>query len=716
MEEVAGMKRRTLAVPRMGAWLVAASVMLAACRGGGEPPTNVGLATPTAPSISQGTALPYLILDRPSPMFRSVDFVSVEEGWMLAGGGLLHTTDGGETWNEIALVTGADIDFVNSDDGWIVGQTGAIYATIDGGRTWSEQDAGTEVHLSDVFTSSSQEAWVVGSGQGFSDAIEYPLPTVLLHTVDGGETWQQVETPRFSWFHRLAFVDQMGWLLGATCEGSVTTRRDESCRTNPEGAVLRTSDGGTTWELVRAGLPERPSDFAFMDERRGWVTGTCLFSQHDCGGLFQTGDGGRTWQRMELNDYEYFDGLAFRDERTGWVIARKDCLDEGPCLYELLGTTDGGKHWKRRRILETGVGQHPLAVASTEEAVYVIGSALALRSTDGGKTLDLMRHPAVALGELEFVDDRVGYSISNGVLLRTEDGGAAWERIGPAPGPRAAFHFFDADNGLAVAPQWDEETRSFVVQRTVDGGKTWTDVSSIAGVGFRSPGNLDFLDDRYGWLAGEAGLFVTPDGGETWERRSVGTLGRSAVSVEFVDPQHAWAIIQSDSGSVYSYLAVRSVDGGRTWRQTREIVDPVSPPRLDAIDAARSWHAQNVWGLRDDGEIEYLSLRDKFYVTEDSGFTWREIDLGPIRVEDFVVLDAATAWVSAVVCDPAPCAGRLLHTADGGQTWMEGALPRPLSGDLIFLDDGTGWLQPSGLGFGSNVTTVDGRTLLVRIR
>ena len=43
-----------------------------------------------------------LILDRPTPMFGGMDFVSADEGWLVAGAGLLPTTDVGATWEEAA--------------------------------------------------------------------------------------------------------------------------------------------------------------------------------------------------------------------------------------------------------------------------------------------------------------------------------------------------------------------------------------------------------------------------------------------------------------------------------------------------------------------------------------------------------------------------------------------------------------------------------------
>ena len=51
---------------------------------------SFGLAISSPPaSASPGWEL---ILDRPTPNFRGMDFTSESEGWLVAGAGLLHTT------------------------------------------------------------------------------------------------------------------------------------------------------------------------------------------------------------------------------------------------------------------------------------------------------------------------------------------------------------------------------------------------------------------------------------------------------------------------------------------------------------------------------------------------------------------------------------------------------------------------------------------------
>ncbi|MCH8162134.1 MAG: immune inhibitor A, partial [Chloroflexi bacterium] len=90
-------------------------------------------ATPATANASSGWEL---ILDRPTFNFNGIDFVSEREGWMTAGAGLLHTTDGGATWTEAAKISVGVVDFADRDHGWAAGVSGTIYTTTDGGQTW----------------------------------------------------------------------------------------------------------------------------------------------------------------------------------------------------------------------------------------------------------------------------------------------------------------------------------------------------------------------------------------------------------------------------------------------------------------------------------------------------------------------------------------------------------------------------------------------------
>jgi photosystem II stability/assembly factor-like uncharacterized protein len=146
-------------------------------------------------------------------------FLNSEQGWLVgAGATILQTADGGETWREGTLVrfahdTATDRDwqrvrfnaasFVNKRRGWAVGSEGRIFATRDGGRTWTAQTSNIQADLYDVKFFDDFEGWAAGAGG------------TLLHTTDGGNRWTVEPSGTTHALERLCFVGRThGWVVG----------------------------------------------------------------------------------------------------------------------------------------------------------------------------------------------------------------------------------------------------------------------------------------------------------------------------------------------------------------------------------------------------------------------------------------------------------------------------------------------------------------------
>src|SRR5213079_2180497 len=76
------------------------------------------------------------------------------------------------------------------------------------------------------------------------------------------------------------------------------------------GAVLRTLDGGSSWQDVTpasAGF----RDVFFLDATTGWVAGSSLY---------KTTDGGTSWTRQFGDDSTEFTSVSFADSQNGWAV------------------------------------------------------------------------------------------------------------------------------------------------------------------------------------------------------------------------------------------------------------------------------------------------------------------------------------------------------------------------------------------------------------
>ncbi|MBA4399836.1 MAG: hypothetical protein C0396_08230 [Anaerolinea sp.] len=148
-------------------------------------------------------------------------FVSTNEGWVIGTDGVIvHITNAsgtpnfsGQTSNTSQTLYG--IQMLDSTHGWVVGDSGTILYTADGGDTWTPKNSGTTTRLEGVYFISALQGWVVGSSG------------LILTTIDGGETWQ-TETSGIATNLKSVFflTDGTGFTVGQS--GVILRRTSES--------------------------------------------------------------------------------------------------------------------------------------------------------------------------------------------------------------------------------------------------------------------------------------------------------------------------------------------------------------------------------------------------------------------------------------------------------------------------------------------------------
>ena len=94
---------------------------------------------------------------------KRLEMTSLTTGWAISDSELFKTTDGGATWDGGVVHPGLEaIAFCDSMHGAIVGKSGLILRTGDGGQTWVQDTSEFTSHLYDVFMLDSTRAWAVG--------------------------------------------------------------------------------------------------------------------------------------------------------------------------------------------------------------------------------------------------------------------------------------------------------------------------------------------------------------------------------------------------------------------------------------------------------------------------------------------------------------------------------------------------------------------------
>ncbi|MBU0509837.1 T9SS type A sorting domain-containing protein [bacterium] len=230
--------------------------------------------------------------------YADIESIAPNEAWAaLSRDSLIHTTDGGTTWDArfVGVHTIERLQFVSPDTGFVLSHSG-IARTVNGGQTWEY----TEVELPGwnafgMCFVDGNRGWIGGGKPGF-----------ILHTTDGGLSWT---TQYFdsTWgetiIEDLSFSDsQNGWGVGWY------------------NTVFHTTDGGQTWIEEDVGSSSSHTRVCFTDVDHGWVV------SENAGRTFYTTDGGETWNvTAAAVDGGLFDA-CFPDARHGWAVGREGVI------------------------------------------------------------------------------------------------------------------------------------------------------------------------------------------------------------------------------------------------------------------------------------------------------------------------------------------------------------------------------------------------------
>jgi photosystem II stability/assembly factor-like uncharacterized protein len=278
------------------------------------------------------------------------------------------------------------------------------------------------------------------------------------------------------------------------------------------GTVLRTTDGGNTWQPVN--VPGADSldfrDVEAFDDRRAYVLS---IGNGRASRIYKTEDGGQRWtlQFTNTDTTAFFDCLAFWDANNGMAVS-----DPVGGRLVLLSTSDGGERWVQLDSASSPVAQQG------EGAFAASGTCLVARARRSAWI-------ATAFGAR---------------VLRTTDRGRSWKASatplasGAAPKGVFSLAFADTMRGVAVGGDYERPTDSTrTAAYTLDGGATWLP-SARQPRGFRS--GAAWIPGRSSNVVavGTNGSDLSLDGGRSWSAIDNTSLNAAA----FAADGSGWAV------------------------------------------------------------------------------------------------------------------------------------------------------------------------------
>ena len=549
--------------------------------------------------------------------------------------GIYRTTDGGKTWTQLlkgenAFSGASDLSMDATNPRilyaamwdhqrtpWMVrsgGPGSGLWKSVDGGDTWKRAQEGLPKLVGKIGVSVSP------ANPDRVYAIVEAENGGLFRSDDAGKTWRQMSGDRLiqtrSWYYMNVTADPKNadvvWVMNAP--------------------VLKSIDGGRTFASVSA---------THGDNHQLWINPTnpnYLINAND-GGASISLDGGKSWSTQDNQPTSQFYHVAVDDGFPYKLYGGQQ--DNSSVIIQSRG--DGGSIGMREWTEGPGCESANMGV-SAKNPRYVYGGCyqglIDERDATNGLSRTIMPWPEMNLTEptdktkyrfnwtapieVSMHDDKVVYHGGN-VLFKTTTRGQSWTPVsgdltrndktrqgwggGPITNEGAGGEVYATIVVIEESPHDVNTiyvgTDDGLIQRTRDGGKTWTNVTPAAwgdglvneiAISPHDAGTIyvSFRKDRLGDPTPH--IFVSKDYGASFSRIVNGLRDGEPVRVVREDPERKGLLYAGTETGVYV-----SYDAGAQWLPFRGNfpVVPVTDLQVKHGDLIAATEGRAFWILDD---------------------------------------------------------------------------------------------------------------------
>lgn len=314
------------------------------------------------------------------------------------------------------------IDVQNSNVVTVVGEASVILCTTDGGKTWKEQRAWTW-HPCEMLMDVSFYDENIGLAVGIDNSIVY--------TKNGGHRWYTAQHPGpfqpwIGFFGAQMVTPEVGFAAGVGTYFFPLVARTDNCWRSWEYTYPILKNGTTPYT---ASL----KDIYFFNSSTGVVCAVNWLYNQVLSGIIRTPDGGTTWETVYFEEGHGYESIDFPSSQVGFSLGI-GWYNNTHFSNTIIKTSDSGETWNTVNdslLVGDKDSYAPLYDISfpTENIGVAVGqNGVIVKTMDAGETWKKQESGTTnTLHAVEFVDQNIGFAIGeHGTILHTQDGGDNW--------------------------------------------------------------------------------------------------------------------------------------------------------------------------------------------------------------------------------------------------------------------------------------------------
>ncbi|MFH1049307.1 MAG: YCF48-related protein [bacterium] len=245
---------------------------------------------------------------------------------------VIKSIDGGYNWTATGVGTLPNTTYngifkLNDQNVYIVGDSGNIYKSSDMAVNWTKIEVPPmyqECNFLRVAAKNANDIWVVGEN------FEQDSTPIMLHTTDGGLNWIRPDIIKELNFKQAYGGHYLGikilgnsvWVIGGFGK-----------------FVFRSNDNGNTWTDVTPNATLGDANDIFL------ISETEVVVVTDYGGVFYSGNGGVDWTQRDISTNDWLLGIDIIDGNKLWLCGSPGSGNEHTVIFY---SSNKGSTWQEQ--------------------------------------------------------------------------------------------------------------------------------------------------------------------------------------------------------------------------------------------------------------------------------------------------------------------------------------------------------------------------------